>query len=79
MEAYKTRALVRPDGTLELTELPFEKGSQVEVIVLAGAAQPQNRRYPLRGTDYSYEDPFGPAASDEEWEAIQRGRGLGFA
>lgn len=71
MQSYRTQATVEPDGSLTLRALPFHAGSQVEVVVLpvpdTGA---EEKRYPLRGTPYRYDDPTEPVAVSD-WEAAR--------
>ncbi len=47
-----------------LENLPFSEGKRVEVIALetTESEKDNSELYPLRGTDYKYDDPFGPAA-----------------
>ena len=73
MEAFKTEAEVSENGTLTLHGVPFSKGERVEVIVLRTHAAPPDTDdpYPLRGTVIKYDDPFEPAISPDEWEALR--------
>ena len=70
MQAYKTETTVEPDGTVTVSSLPFKAGERVEVIVLP-VSRPvtPDKKYPLRGTPYEYEDPTEPVA-EEHWEAV---------
>jgi hypothetical protein len=71
MQAHRTQATLRDDGTLVLDQLPFPAGETVEVIILARPAQPkQGGKYPLRGTLVHYDQPFEPVAEDD-WEALR--------
>jgi hypothetical protein len=71
MQAYRTQATIKEGGTLTLKEIPFPAGERVEVIVLTApaSASDRDRRYPLRGMVYRYDDPFEPATSPDDWEA----------
>ncbi len=72
MQAHRTEAVIKANGTLTLEELPFKEGDLVEVIVLE--RQPEAKTdnpYPLRGKLLKYDDPFGPAAPLEDWEALR--------
>jgi hypothetical protein len=70
MKGFKTAATIRAGGELRLSELPFEPGDEVEVIVLPlrPAPHPENP-YPLRGLPIRYEDPTEPVA-EGDWEAL---------
>lgn len=70
-QAVRIKTVVTQDGVLNLTG-PFHAGEQVEVIILSagGRRVEEGDRYPLRGTPYSYDDPFGSVAEDE-WMAAQ--------
>jgi hypothetical protein len=70
-QAVRIKTVVTQDGVLNLTG-PFRAGESVEVIVLRAESRPveEGERYPLRGTPYSYVDPFDSVAEDE-WTAAQ--------
>ena len=70
-QAYRVRSLVSPEGTLQLENLPFQPGEEVEVIVLGeeNAARPEPQ-YPLRGTPVTYHDPTAPVA-ESDWQAAR--------
>jgi len=68
-QAYRVRSMVSPEGGLQLDNLPFEPGAEVEVIVLADENVPRSdARYPLWGTPVTYHDPTAPVA-ESDWEA----------
>jgi hypothetical protein len=65
---------------LTLPELRPLIGKQVEITICEAADEPGNGapaqpvsadRYPLRGTVLRYDDPFGPAADPDDWEACR--------
>jgi hypothetical protein len=70
-QAYRVHGQVSPDGTLRLENLPFMPGETVEVIVLAEERRArEQRRYPLRGSPLTYENPTGSVGSSD-WDALQ--------
>ncbi len=79
MNAHKIEATLTEDGRLILNGLPFHAGDVVEVIILERFNQQQTSEvappvegYPLQGKQpYRYDDPFGPATSIEDWEALK--------
>ncbi|MCA1631478.1 MAG: hypothetical protein LC774_14300 [Acidobacteria bacterium] len=71
MNAHRVEATLESDGKLTLSELPFQAGDTVEVIILARAAEAKGRQmYPLRGKPVAYLDPTEPVARDD-WEALK--------
>lgn len=67
---------------LDVPELEQFLGKEVEIVVTEVAdsqALPEDpwpdndptERYPLRGSVLRYDDPFGPAVPEEDWEALQ--------
>ncbi len=65
-QAYRVQSRVSPDGTLKLENIPFQPGAAVEVIVLAeDRLERGQRRYPLRGTPLSYDDPMGGVSATD--------------
>lgn len=79
MNAYKVEAVLSEDGALMLKGLPFCAGDAVEVIILErsnptesmAASQAEPNLYPLRGKVLHYEDPFEPAVTLDDWEALR--------
>lgn len=69
MNAHKTHAVIAPNGRLELSNLPFQAGSPVEVIVLEREPSPPS--FPLRGTFGVMHDPFEPAIDEADWEVLK--------
>ncbi|HKA55959.1 MAG TPA: hypothetical protein VKJ47_20095 [Candidatus Binatia bacterium] len=71
MQAYRVETTLQQDGTLTLSDLPFQAGESVEVIILVRAPVAlRENRYPLRGTPVGYINPTEPVAQ-EDWEASQ--------
>jgi hypothetical protein len=69
MRDYRVKTKVSSDKSLTLTDLPFEAGDKVEVIVRSQEhPQGNGERYPLRGKPIRYTDPFASVA-EEDWEA----------
>lgn len=46
------------------------EGTRVQIEVVGSAPRPAPST-PLRGSDYSFDDPFGPALSESEWNAVR--------
>ena len=71
MEAFRIEATVSERGAIQLENLPFRAGTNLEVILLERQPeQASENRYPLRGTVLKYEDPFEPVG-EEDWEALK--------
>jgi hypothetical protein len=69
MNAHRVEATLESDGKLTLSELPFQAGDTVEVIILARATKSNGRhQYPLRGKPVEYREPTEPVAQDD-WES----------
>ena len=61
MSTYSIETKLEKDGTLLLSNLPFEAGATVEVVVsVQQSASSQKNRYPLRGTPITSLDPTEP-------------------
>lgn len=72
MNAHRIETALTENGKLSLQNLPFKKGDEVEIIILDRSSSKNiTDSYPLRGTVIRYDDPFEPAASAEDWEALQ--------
>jgi hypothetical protein len=68
--ATKMGTKLSKNGQLVLNGLPFRKGEQVEVIILAHKQNPARKQYPLRKTPIVYRQPFDSVA-ESEWMALQ--------
>jgi len=69
MFAYHITTAVLKDKKLELTDLPFHEGEQVDVVVLKHAQPAGTDEYPLRGKPIQYKAPFEPVA-EQDWEPL---------
>ena len=73
MEARTLRVRIEEDGQLLLRDLPLQRGEEV-LIRLESAPQareeatPKSSRGSLRGTVRGYDDPFGPACPESDWD-----------
>ncbi|MCL1466693.1 hypothetical protein [Argonema galeatum] len=71
MKTHRLETTLTENGTLTLSDLPFQVGDAVEVIVLERHPHhPESNPYPLRGTVIRYDDPTEPVAL-EDWEVLQ--------
>jgi len=62
---------VTEDGTLTLTNLPFQAGEVVEVLIVPRVQKLLgSERYPLHGKPIQYVNPTDPVA-EEDWAALQ--------
>ena len=73
MKTYQAEVVIEQDGALRLQELPFRAGDRVQVTIQDAdrADEVVTQRYPLRGSVIRYDDPFGPAVPEDDWEALQ--------
>ena len=71
MELHQIQKPVLPNGTIVIDEVPFEAGEMINITLEKAKKIDPDNPYPLRGTPYSYEDPFGPAVPLEEWDALK--------
>ena len=71
MNTFRLDTTLTQDGTLTLSDLPFQAGDSVEIIIVprksASAAQ---TGYSLRGKVIRYDNPTEPVAQ-EDWEALR--------
>ena len=61
MQVYAYELTVGQKGTVTLTNLPFNVGEQLEVIVISRPnRQPPEKRYPFWGKPITYLNPTDP-------------------
>ncbi|MDZ7377243.1 MAG: hypothetical protein ONB13_11575 [candidate division KSB1 bacterium] len=71
MQIYRSETVVLKDGSILIKGLPFEAGDKVEVVIRPQQPKPKlNGRYPLRGTQIRYINPFESVA-EEDWETLK--------
>ncbi|MGE0601545.1 MAG: hypothetical protein AB7J35_19030 [Dehalococcoidia bacterium] len=61
-------------STLDVPELAELIGKDVEIVVTEvrePVPDSAEERYELRGSVLKYEDPFGPAVPEEDWDALK--------
>ena len=74
MNAIRIRTQISQNNELILRNLPLLKGKQVEVIILEDDTEVESSnqdRFPLRGKPIRFNDPFGAATDETDWEAIR--------
>ena len=71
METFRLDTTLTQDGTLTLSNLPFQAGDVVAVIIVPrAAASAEQHGYPFRGKVIRYDNPTAPNAQDG-WEALR--------
>ena len=71
MSTFRLDTTLTQDGTLILSDLPFQAGDSVEVIIVPRkSASALQNGYPLRGKVIRYDTPTEPVAQ-EDWEALR--------
>lgn len=71
MDLHHLQTSVLPNGTIVIEDPPFEAGELVNVTLEKGKKIDIDDPYPLRGTPYSYEDPFSPLLEPDDWKPFQ--------
>ena len=71
MELHQIKKAVLPNGTIVIDNHPFEVGEMVNVTIVKSAKIDPENPYPLRGTPYSYEDPFSPLLGPEDFKPFE--------
>lgn len=69
METFKTKTTIKKNHKIELENVPFENGIEVEIEVFLKEKN-SNNNYSLRGSLLKYDDPFDPVAEDD-WEVLK--------
>lgn len=70
-QQYRCEARVDERGGLRISQLPFQPGAEVEVVVRPRPPRPESAsRYPLRGLPYRYDRPTEPVAEDD-WAVLK--------
>jgi hypothetical protein len=81
-QTHETTAVIGPDGSIHIADLPFGTGERVRVVVVPDASSPRRHtaeeieqsraiRRSLRGSVLRYDDPFSPAVPIEDWEVLR--------
>jgi hypothetical protein len=72
MKTYRIEITLTEKGKLNLQNLPFKQGDEVEVIIMERrSSNPNSKPHSLRGTVISYEYPFEPAVPVEDWDVLR--------
>ena len=67
----RVEAKVQQNGRLIVENLPFEEGETVEIIIEGKVSDERDNPYPLRGTPYTFKDPFEPVVPSDDWDIMQ--------
>jgi len=71
MSTFRLDTTLTQDGTLILSDLPFQAGDPVEIIIVPRkTASAVKNGYSLRGKVIRYDNPTEPVAQDD-WEALR--------
>jgi hypothetical protein len=70
MSIYRIEITILSDGTITLSDLPFQAGDKVEIVVRERESKKTSKHYPLRGKPFRYDNPFDSVAEDT-WSVMQ--------
>jgi hypothetical protein len=68
MKEHKVTVVVVKNGRIVIDGVPVLEGQEVEVTFQVKETAPPT--FPLRGQPVYYEDPFGPAVDESDWNAL---------
>ncbi|HAY32507.1 MAG TPA: hypothetical protein PK536_10425 [Ignavibacteria bacterium] len=73
MDTYKTNTIIKHNHKIEIENVPFEDGTEVEISVSKNVSEEyiKNLKAKLKGTVLKYDNPFESAISDEDWELLK--------
>ena len=73
MDTFKTKTVIKKNHKIEIENLPFEEGSEVEILVSKKESTDSNEnlKKKLKGSVLKYEDPFKSAFDPEDWELLK--------
>lgn len=74
MNAIRTRTQINQDNGLILKDLPLAEGKHVEIIILEDDIEIMSstqERFPLRAKPIRFDDPFGSASDETDWEVMR--------
>lgn len=69
MYTYSTHTSVKKGKRVELKDLPFAEGEQLEVVLIRVPKPSKDKRYPLRDRAIRYDAPTEPVAT-KDWGAL---------
>ena len=69
MGSFKTVTTIKKNHKIEIENVPFENGMEVEIEVSINKKN-ENKNYILRDKLIKYEDPYKPVAVDD-WEVLK--------
>ena len=72
METFKTVTTVKKNHKIEIENVPFENGMDVEIEVSLNNKNKknENNNYILRDKLIKYDDPYKPVAEDD-WDVLK--------
>ena len=71
MNTFRLDTTLTQDGTLTLSDLPFQAGDSVEIIIVPRKSTSSAQTgYSLRGKVIRYDAPTEPVAQ-QDWEALR--------
>lgn len=69
MYTFPTHTSVKKGKRVELKDLPFAEGEQLEVVLIRVSKPSKAKRYPLRDRAIRYDAPTEPVAA-KDWGAL---------
>jgi len=73
MDTYKTKTVIKRNHKIEIDNLPFEEGLEVEILVSKKIFNEniEDLKKKLKGSVLKYEEPFESAINSVDWELLK--------
>jgi hypothetical protein len=72
VKEHKFKIVVLTDGRVVVDGVPVKEGQEVEVTIRI--EDPEVASFPSHDLPFRYDDPFGAAVDESEWDALKRKR-----
>lgn len=73
MDTFKTETTVKKNHIIEIENVPFDDGQEVEIVVSKknGNENYEYLKNSLKGSVLKYDDPFKPVITSEDWDLLK--------
>ena len=73
METFKTKAQVKKNHKVQIDDVPFDDGQEVEIIISVSNKREQFDKLidSLKGSVLKYDNPFESVITSDDWDLLK--------
>lgn len=73
MESFKTKTKIKKNHKVQIDDVPFDDGQEVEIIITVRNKNDDDYKLKdsLKGSVVKYDNPYDPVLTSDDWKLLK--------